>query len=201
AMHDSFSPVGVLVMLKNLFLGEIAFGGLGTGLYSLLMVSVVAMFVTGLMVGREMNYVALYALLVPAIILPLSALAVSLEAGRVGLTTNGGAHGLTEIVFAHASCAANNGMTMAGLNANTPFYNVTLMISMMVGRFGLAIPALALAGRLAAQRARPRNIGSVPSEGGMFVGLVLATCLLVGALTYFPVLALGPIVEQLMITR
>jgi|CZKU01.1.fsa_nt_gi K+-transporting ATPase ATPase A chain len=213
AMHDSFSPVGVLVMLTNLFLGEIAFGGLGTGLYSLLMVSVVAMFVTGLMVGRtpeycgksigvrEMNYVALYALLVPAIILPLSALAVSLEAGRVGLTTNGGAHGLTEIVFAHASCAANNGMTMAGLNANTPFYNVTLMISMMVGRFGLAIPALALAGRLAAQRARPRNIGSVPSEGGMFVGLVLATCLLVGALTYFPVLALGPIVEQLMITR
>ena len=136
--------------------------------------------------------------------LPISGEAVrdlSLEAGRVGLTTNGGAHGLTEIVFAHASCAANNGMTMAGLNANTPFYNVTLMISMMVGRFGLAIPALALAGRLAAQRARPRNIGSVPSEGGMFVGLVLATCLLVGALTYFPVLALGPIVEQLMITR
>jgi len=120
AMVDSFSPIAVLVVLVNLFLGEIAFGGLGTGLYSLVMVALIAMFVTGLMVGRtpeycgkslgvrEMKYVALYALLVPAIILPLSALAVSLEAGRAGLTTNGGAHGLTEIVFAHASCAANN---------------------------------------------------------------------------------------------
>jgi K+-transporting ATPase ATPase A chain len=210
AMHDSFAPVGVLVMLTNLFLGEVAFGGLGTGLYSLVMVAVVAMFITGLMVGRtpeycgkslgirEMKYVALYMLLVPAVILPLSALAVSIEAGRAGLTTNGGPHGLTEIVFAHASCSANNGMSMAGLSANTPFYNVTLMISMMAGRFGLAIPALAFAGRLASQRTRPRSAGAVPSEGGTFVCIVLATALLVGALTYFPVLALGPIVEQLM---
>jgi K+-transporting ATPase ATPase A chain len=213
AMVDSFSPIAVLVVLVNLFLGEIAFGGLGTGLYSLVMVALIAMFVTGLMVGRtpeycgkslgvrEMKYVALYALLVPAIILPLSALAVSLEAGRAGLTTNGGAHGLTEIVFAHASCAANNGMTMAGLGANTPFYNVTLMITTMAGRFGLAIPALALAGRLASQRTRPRSVGAVPSEGGTFVCIVLGTALLVGALTYFPVLALGPVVEQLMRAR
>jgi K+-transporting ATPase ATPase A chain len=212
-MYDSFSPVGVLVMLTNLLLGEIAFGGLGTGLYSLVMVAVVAMFITGLMVGRtpeycgkslsirEMKYVALYTLLVPAIILPLGALAVSLEAGRAGLTTNGGPHGLTEIVFAYASCAANNGMTMAGLSANTPFYNVTLMISMMAGRFGLAIPALAFAGRLASQRTRAPSIGAVPSEGATFVGIVLATALLVGALTYFPVLALGPIAEQLMGAR
>jgi len=213
AMVDSFSPIAVLVVLVNLFLGEIAFGGLGTGLYSLVMVALIAMFVTGLMVGRtpeycgkslgvrEMKYVALYALLVPAIILPLSALAVSLEAGRAGLTTNGGAHGLTEIVFAHASCAANNCMTMAGLGANTPFYNVTLMITTMAGRFGLAIPALALAGRLASQRTRPRSVGAVPSEGGTFVCIVLGTALLVGALTYFPVLALGPVVEQLMRAR
>jgi len=213
AMYDSFSPVGVLVLLTNLLLGEIAFGGLGTGLFSLVMVALVAMFVTGLLVGRtpeycgkslgiqEMKCVALYTLLVPAVILPLSALALSLEAGRVGLTTNGGPHGLTEIVFAYASCAANNGMTMASLSANTPFYNVTLMISMMVGRFGLAILALALAGRLASRRTRAPTVGAVPSEGGMFVGTVLATGLLVGALTYFPILALGPIVEHLMAAR
>ncbi len=209
AMHDSFSPVGVLVMLTNLLLGEVAFGGLGTGLYSLVMIAVVAMFITGLMVGRtpeycgkslgirEMKYVALYTLLVPAIILPLSALAVSLEAGRAGLSTNGGSHAFTEVLFAHASCAANNGMAMAGLSANTPFYNVTLMISMMAGRFGLAIPALALAGRLASQRTRARGVGAVPSEGGTFVCIVIGTVLLVGALTYFPALALGPVVEQL----
>jgi K+-transporting ATPase ATPase A chain len=148
-----------------------------------------------------MKYVALYTLLVPAVILPLSALALSLEAGRAGLTTNGGPHGLSEIVFAYASCAANNGMAMAGLSANTPFYNVTLMISMMAGRFGLAILALALAGRLASRRTRAQSTGAVPSEGGMFVGIVLATALLVGALTYFPILALGPIVEHLMAAR
>lgn len=213
AMHDSFSPVGVLVILVNLLLGEIAFGGLGTGLYGLVMVAVIAMFVTGLMVGRtpeycgkslgirEMKYVALYTLLVPAVILPLSALAVSLEVGRAGLTTNAGAHGLAEILFAHASCAANNGMSMAGLSANTPFYNATLMVSMVAGRFGLTIPALALAGCLASRRTRPRSVGAVPSEGGMFVAIVLGTAMLVGALTYFAVLALGPVVEQLALVR
>jgi potassium-transporting ATPase potassium-binding subunit len=177
------------------------------------MVAVVAMFITGLMIGRtpqycgkplgvrEMKYVALYTLLVPAVILPLSALALSLDVGRAGLTTNGGPHGLTEVVFAHASCAANNGMTMAGLSANTPFYNATLMISMMAGRFGLAIPALAFAGCLASQRTRAPNIGAVPNEGATFVGIVLGTAVLVGALTYFPVLALGPVVEQMMLAR
>jgi K+-transporting ATPase ATPase A chain len=213
AMHDSFSPVGVVVMLVNLFLGEIAFGGLGTGLFSLVMIAIVAMFITGLMVGRtpeycgkvlgikEMKFAALYALLVPAVVLPLSALAVSTEAGRAALTTNDGAHGLSEIVFAYASCAANNGMSMAGLSANSPFFNTTLIVPMMAGRFGLAVPALAIAGSLAAQRTRPVHAGTVPSEGGMFVAIVIAVSLLVGALTYFPVLALGPIVEHLALHR
>jgi potassium-transporting ATPase potassium-binding subunit len=213
AMHDSFSPGGVLVMLVNLFLGEIAFGGLGTGLFSLVMIAIVGMFLTGLMVGRtpeycgkmlgirEMRYAAIYALLVPAVVLPLSALAVSTVAGRAALTTNAGAHGLSEIVFAYASCAANNGMSMAGLSVNAPFYNATLLLPMMAGRFGLAIPALAIAGSVAAQRTRPVHAGTVPSEGGLFVGIVVATSLLVGALTYFPVLALGPIVEHLALHR
>jgi K+-transporting ATPase ATPase A chain len=209
AMHDSFSPVGVLVMLVNLFLGEIAFGGLGTGLFSLVMIAIVGMFITGLMVGRipeycgkvlgirEMKYAAIYALLVPVVVLLLSALAVSTDAGRAALTTNAGPHGLSEIVFAYASCAANNGMSMAGISANTPFYNATLLVCMMAGRFGLAVPALAMAGSVAAQRTRAAHAGTVPSGGSLFVGIVLATSLLVSALTYFPVLALGPIVEHL----
>jgi K+-transporting ATPase ATPase A chain len=209
AMHDSFAPVGVLVMLVNLLLGEIAFGGLGTGLFSLVMIALVGMFITGLMVGRtpeycgkslgirEMKLATMYALLVPVVVLLLSALTLSTSAGRAALSTNGGAHGLSEVVFAYASCAANNGMSMAGLSANAPLYNATLMVCMVAGRFGLAVFALALAGSLAAQRSRAPHAGTVPSEGGMFVGVVLATAVLVGALTYFPVLALGPIVEQL----
>jgi K+-transporting ATPase ATPase A chain len=177
------------------------------------MIAIVGMFITGLMVGRtpeycgkvlgikEMKFAAIYSLLVPAVVLPLSALAVSTEAGRAALTTNDGAHGLGEIVFAYASCAANNGMSMAGLSANTPFYNTTLIVSMMAGRFGLAVPALAIAGSLAAQRTRPVHAGTVPSEGSMFVAIVIAVSLLVGALTYFPVLALGPIVEHLALHR
>jgi potassium-transporting ATPase potassium-binding subunit len=213
AMYDSFSPLGVLVVLVNLLLGEIAFGGLGTGLYSLVMIAVVGMFVTGLMVGRtpeycgktigvrQMKYAALYALLTPIVVLPLAALAVSTEAGRAALTTNGSARGFTEIVFAHASCVANNGMSMAGLSANAPFYNATLIVSMMAGRFALPIFALALAGSLAQQPTRSAHAGTVPSEGTTFVGVVVATSLLVGALTYFPVLALGPIVEHLEVHR
>jgi len=209
AMIDSFSPVGVLVTIGNLLLGEIAFGGLGTGLFSLVMVAVVAMFLTGLMVGRtpeycgkslgvrEMKYVAIYTLVVPAIVLPLTALALSTNAGRAALGTNAGPRALTEVLFAHASCAANNGISMAGISANTPLYNVTLAVSMMAGRFGLAIPALALAGAFAKQKTREADEGTVPSEGGGFIAIVLATAVLIGALTYFPALALGPIVEQL----
>jgi K+-transporting ATPase ATPase A chain len=162
------------------------FGGLGTGLYSLVLIALVGLFVAGLMIGRtpeylgkqitvtEMKLIALYAIIAPLTILPLAAVALVTDAGLAGLTTNKGAHGLSEILVAYTTSMANNGQNFAGLSANTPFYNVTTALAMIAGRFGLAIPALAL-----------------------FAGLTIATILIVGALSYLPVLALGPIVEQL----
>ena len=167
AMHDSFQPLGVLVPLLNMLLGEIVYGGLGTGLYSMVFVALVALFIGGLMVGRspehlgrrigppEMKIIAVYTLLGPATVLVLTALAVFTQAGRDGLTTNTGPHGFTEIFFAYASALANNGQNMAGLNANSVFYNVTTIVAMLVGRWGLAILALALAGRFAVTSRRP----------------------------------------------
>lgn len=208
AMHDSFQPLGVLVPLLNMLLGEIIYGGLGTGLYSMIFVALVALFVGGLMVGRspehlgqrlgppEMKIIAGYTLLGPATVLVLTALAVMTEAGRAGLTTNDGTHGFTEIFFAYASSLANNGQTMAGLSANSVFYNVTTIVAMLVGRYGLAALALALAGRFAATSKRPSSSGSVPSDGVLFGVLLAATALLVGAVNFLPALALGPILEH-----
>lgn len=208
AMVDSFEPLGVLVPLLNMLLGEIVYGGLGTGLYSMVFVALVALFLGGLMVGRspehlgrrigppEMKIIAVYTLLGPATVLLLTALAVSTDAGRAGLTTNRGPHGFTEIFFAYASALANNGQTMAGLSANSVFYNVTTMIAMVVGRYGLAVLALALAGRFAAVKRRPPSPGTVPSDGVQFGVLLAATALLVGALNFLPALALGPILEH-----
>ena len=208
AMHDSFTPVGVLVPLVNMLLGEIAFGGLGTGLYSMLMVALLAVFLGSLMIGRspqylgktlgppEMKLVMLYTLAVPVFILALTAVAVLTDAGRAGLTTNDGPHGLTEILFAYASCAANNGQTMAGLSANSVFYNSTTAVAMIVGRFGLAVPALALAGSLGRQGRRPETSG-LRSDTLQFGALLAASALLLGALSFLPALALGPIVEHL----
>ena len=155
-MHDSLTPIGSAIPLVNMLLGEITFGGLGTGLYSMVMVILVGLFMSGLMVGRtpeylgkklgpsEMKQIALFTLLTPVAVLPLTALALVTRAGLAGLTTNTGPHGFTEVLFAYASCCANNGQVMAGLSANTPFYNMTTLVAMMAGRFGLAIPALAL---------------------------------------------------------
>ncbi len=208
AMHDSFQPLGVLVPLLNMLLGEIVYGGLGTGLYSMVFVALVALFMGGLMVGRtpehlgrrlgppEMKIIAVYTLLGPATVLVLTALAVSTQAGRDGLTTNTGPHGFTEIFFAYASALANNGQSMAGLSANSVFYNVTTIIAMLVGRWGQAVLALALAGRFAATIRRPVSSGTVPSDGGQFGMLLAATALLVGALNFLPALALGPILEH-----
>ena len=209
AMHDSFQPLGVLVPLLNLLLGEIVYGGLGTGLYSMVFVALVALFIGGLMVGRspehlgrrlgppEMKIIAIYTLLGPATVLVLTAVAVSTQAGRDGLTTNTGSHGFTEIFFAYASARANNGQNMAGLSANSVFYNVTTLVAMLVGRWGLAILALALAGRFAATSRRPASVGTVPSDGIQFGVLLAATALLVGALNFLPALALGPLLEHL----
>jgi K+-transporting ATPase ATPase A chain len=208
AMHDSFMPLGGMVPLVNMLIGEIVFGGLGTGLYSIIMTALLGMFIIGLMVGRtpqymnkqlghrEVRLIVLYSLLGPACILALTAVAVLLPAGRAGLTTNTGPHGLTEILYAYTSAFANNGQAFAGLSANSPFYNVTTAVAMMLGRYGLAIPALALAGTFS--RVRPRSgAGAVPTDGLLFVGVIIAAALLLAALTFAPVLALGPILEHL----
>ena len=145
----------------------------------------------------EMKIIALYAVVAPLTILPLTALALVTDAGLAGLTTNKGAHGLSEILVAYTTSMANNGQNFAGLSANTPFYNITTALAMMAGRFGLAIPALALAGRFAQQRRKPVTDGTLATDTPLFAALTLATVLVVGALGYLPVLALGPIVEHL----
>jgi K+-transporting ATPase ATPase A chain len=209
SMHDSYQPVGVLVPLANMLLGEVVFGGLGTGLYSIVMTALVAVFLGGLMVGRtpeylgkritaaETRFAVLYALLTPAVVLVLTSVALLTNAGRAGLVTNHGTRGFTEVLFAYASCMANNGQNMAGLNANSVFYNATTAVAMLAGRFGLAALALALAGRFAAQRRWPTTVGTLPGDSATFGALILGTILLVGALCFLPALALGPIVEAL----
>jgi K+-transporting ATPase ATPase A chain len=209
SMHGSYQPVGVLVPLMNMLLGEVVFGGLGTGLYGMIMIAMVAVFLGGLMVGRTPEYLGkkitgaetrlavLYALLTSKVVLILTGLALATVAGRAGLVTNGGARGFTEVLFAYASSMANNGQTMAGLNANSAFYNVTTAVAMLAGRFGLAALALALAGRFAVQRRWPTTAGTLPSDSIMFGILVLGTILLVGALSFLPALALGPLAEAL----
>jgi K+-transporting ATPase ATPase A chain len=209
SMHDSYTPLGGMVTIVNMLLGEVIFGGLGTGLYSLVLIALVAVFAAGLMIGRTPEYlgkqvtaramklIMLYAVIAPLVLLPLTALALVTEAGLAGLTTNRGPHGLTEILVAYTTSMANNGQTFAGLSANTPFYNVTTALAMMAGRFGLAILALALAGLLAQQLRKPTTDGTLPTDTVLFGGLVISTVLIVGALSYLPVLALGPVVEHL----
>jgi potassium-transporting ATPase potassium-binding subunit len=208
SMHDSFQPLDVAVPLVNMLLGEIVYGGLGTGLYSMIFVALVALFVGGLMVGRtpehlgkqigppEMKIIAVYTLVGPVTVLALTALAVVTKAGCAGLATNAGAHGFTEILFAYASAFANNGQTMAGLTANNVFYNLTTIVAMLMGRYVLAVLALALAGRFAAAPRRPPSRGAMPSDGITFGVLLAGTALFVGALNFFPAVAIGPIVEH-----
>ena len=210
SMHDSFTSLGGLVLLTNLLLGEVVFGGLGTGLTSMVMAAAIAVFLAGLMVGRTPEYlgkkigpcenkmVMLYALAAPMFVLPLTAIAVSSRVGLSGLTTNTGPHGLTEIVFAYASCFANNGQSFAGLSANTVFYNLTTALAMMVGRFGLAIPALAFAGLFARQKITPSSSGTLPTDSLSFGVVLTAFVLIVTALSYLPALALGPVLERLL---
>jgi K+-transporting ATPase ATPase A chain len=209
SMHDSYTALGGMVPLVGMLLGEIAFGGLGFGISSLLLVAFLGLFAAGLMVGKtpeyagkvigvaEMKLVMLYTLAAPLAILVPTAIAIRAPSGLAGLTVNSGAHGFTEILVAFASCFANNGQTFAGLAANSLFYNVTTAIVMMVGRFGLAVPVLALAGRFAAQGRRPQTAGTLPTDSFLFALVLVATAMVVGALTYFPALCLGPIAEHL----
>jgi K+-transporting ATPase ATPase A chain len=207
--HDSYTAMGGMVPLVNMLLGEISLGGLGTGIVSLLLVAFLGLFGAGLMVGKtpeyagkiigqtEMKLVMLYTLAAPLAILIPTAIAVRLPAGLAGLTTNSGPHGYTEILFAFTSCFANNGQAFGGLSTNSTFYNVATAVVMMAGRFGLAIPALALAGRFAGQGRRPETAGTLPTDSLLFAVILLGTALIVGALTFFPALCLGPIAEQL----
>jgi len=209
SMQDSYTPLGGMVPLVNMLLGEIIFGGLGTGIYSIVMIALVAVFLAGLMIGRTPAYLGkqiraseskmlmLYILASSISILLFTALAVQTKAGLAGLVTNTGTHGFTEILFAYASANANNGQNFAGLTANTTFYNLTTAITMMVGRFGLAIPALALAGLFAAQQPTPETVGTLPNSSLSFAVLLTCTALIVSALSYIPALALGPILEHL----
>ena len=213
SMDDSYTSLGGMVLLVNMLLGELVFGGLGTGLYSMVMAAAIAVFLAGLMVGRTPEYlgkkigpaenkmIVLYALAAPLVVLPLTALAVSTRWGLSGLTVNTGPHGFTGILFAYTSCFANNGQSFAGLSANTPFYNLTTALAMLVGRFGLAIPALAFADLFGRQRNTPSSSGTLQTHSLVF-GVLLTTCLIVMvALSYLPALALGPVLERLLLGR
>ncbi|MES2369370.1 MAG: potassium-transporting ATPase subunit KdpA [Pseudomonadota bacterium] len=210
SMHDSFMPLGGFVTLWNMMLGEVVFGGVGTGLYGMLVFAVMAVFIAGLMIGRtpeylgkkieayEMKMVSIAILVTPLLVLAGTAIAVMLPAGVAGIA-NPGAHGFSEILYAFTSAANNNGSAFAGLSANTPFYNTLLGIAMWFGRFGVIVPVLALAGALAAKKRITASAGTMPTHGPLFVVLLIGTVVLVGALNYVPALALGPVVEHLML--
>jgi potassium-transporting ATPase potassium-binding subunit len=208
-MHDSFSPLGGLVPLFLIELGEIIFGGVGSGLYGMLIFAIVAVFVAGLMVGRtpeylgkkieakDMKMASLCILFPAASILLFTAIAVAVDAGKKGVA-NPGPHGFSEILYAFSSATGNNGSAFAGLSANTPFYNTTLGIAMFFGRFFIKVPVIALAGSLAAKKIVPVGAGTLPTHTPLFVAMLVAVIVIVGALTFIPALALGPIVEQLL---
>jgi potassium-transporting ATPase potassium-binding subunit len=210
AMHDSFTPLGGFVPLWNMMLGEVVFGGVGTGLYGMLVFAIMAVFIAGLMIGRtpqylgkkieafEMKMVSIAILVTPLIVLAGTAIAVMAADGIAGIA-NPGAHGFSEILYAFTSAANNNGSAFAGLSANTPFYNGLLAIAMWFGRFGVIVPVLALAGGLAAKKRIAANAGTMPTHGPLFIVLLIGTVVLVGALNYVPALALGPVVEHLML--
>ena len=212
SMHDSFTPLGGAVPMVLMQLGEVVFGGVGTGLYGMLVFAMLAVFIAGLMIGRtpeylgkkieanEMKMVSLAILITPLLVLLGTALAVSTEAGRAGIL-NPGPHGFSEILYALTSAANNNGSAFAGLSVNTPFYNVLLAAAMWFGRFGVIVAVLAMAGSLASKKRAAATAGTLPTHGPLFVGLLIGIVLLVGLLNYVPALALGPVVEHLTLVE
>ena len=210
AMHDAFSPIGGMVPLVLMQLGEVVFGGVGTGLYTMLVFAIMAVFIAGLMIGRtpeylgkkiqahEMKMTAITILITPSLVLAGTAIAVMLDVGRAGMA-NPGAHGFSEILYAFSSAANNNGSAFAGLSANTPFYNSMLAVAMWFGRFAMIVPILAIAGSLAAKQRLEPNAGTMPTHGPMFIGLLVGVVVLVGVLNYVPALALGPVIEHLQL--
>ncbi len=210
AMHDSFTPLGGMIPLWLMQIGEVIFGGVGSGLYGILLFVLLAVFIAGLMIGRtpeylgkkidvyDMKMVALAILVTPSLVLLGTALAISTDAGRSAMT-NPGAHGFTEVLYAFSSTANNNGSAFAGLNANTMFYNLLLGITMLLGRFGVILPVLAIAGSMVNKKRQPLSSGTLPTHSVLFIGLFILVILLIGALTFIPALALGPIAEHLQL--
>jgi K+-transporting ATPase ATPase A chain len=220
AMHDSFTPLGGLVPMWLIQLGEVIFGGVGSGLYGMLVFAIIAVFIAGLMVGRtpeylgkkieayEMKMASLVILIPPFVVLAGTAIAVlgpgltkMKDAEEVKLVTNPGPHGFSQVLYAYSSCANNNGSAFAGLDVNNPFYNLSLGLAMFFGRFWLKIPVLAIAGALARKKWTPVSAGTMPTHTPLFVILLISTVVIVGALTFIPALALGPIVEHLQMTE
>ncbi|MEZ3500834.1 potassium-transporting ATPase subunit KdpA [Pantoea sp. KPR_PJ] len=212
AMHDSFTALGGMVPMWLMQLGEVVFGGVGAGLYGMLLFVVLAVFIAGLMIGRtpeylgkkvdvrEMKMTALAILVTPTLVLLGTALAMMTDAGRAAMA-NPGIHGFSEVLYAVSSAANNNGSAFAGLSANTPFWNLLLAFCMLVGRFGIIIPVMALAGSMAVKKAQPAGNGTLPTHGPLFIALLIGTVLLVGALTFIPALALGPVAEHLQLLQ
>ena len=208
SMHDSFIPLAGLAPMLLIQLGEVVYGGVGSGLYGMLVFAIITVFIAGLMVGRtpeylgkkieafEMKMSSLVILFPPLAVLLGTALAVSLKDGTAGVL-NGGAHGFSEILYAFSSASNNNGSAFAGLSANTPFYNYSLGVAMFIGRYALAIPVLALAGSLVAKKKVPSGMGTMRTDNWLFVMLLVGVVVIFGGLTFVPALALGPIVEQL----
>ena len=209
AMHSSLSPIAGGVALLNMLLGEVIFGGVGAGLYGMLVFVILTVFIAGLMVGRTPEYLgkkiearevqmATLAILLPAAsILLLTALAVGVEVG-LSSRLSAGPHGFSEILYAYTSATANNGSAFAGLNANTPFYNITLGLALWIGRFGVIIPVMAIAGSMVGKKVAPPSVGTFPTDQPLFTGMLVGVVVIVGALTFFPALSLGPIVEHLV---
>jgi K+-transporting ATPase ATPase A chain len=221
SMHDSYTPIGGLVPLFNIQTGEVIFGGVGAGLYGILLYVILAVFVAGLMVGRTPEYLgkkieskevkmAMLALIAcAASILVFTAISSSIQLPKGGYwnppgagvanTNNAGPHGLSEIMYAYSSGTGNNGSAFAGINVNTPWYNLTIGLAMLIGRFLIIIPMLAVAGNLVGKKSVPASSGTFPTHTPLFVGLLVGTVIIVGALTFFPALSLGPIVEHFLV--
>lgn len=208
AMHDSFTALGGMVPMWLMQIGEVVFGGVGSGLYGMMLFVLLAVFIAGLMIGRtpeylgkkidvsEMKLTALAILVTPTLVLMGAALAMTTDAGRSAML-NPDPHGFSEVLYAVSSAANNNGSAFAGLSANSPFWNCLLAFCMFVGRFGVIIPVMAIAGSLVSKKSQPASSGTLPTHGPLFVGLLIGTVLLVGALTFIPALALGPVAEYL----
>lgn len=212
AMHDSLSPLAGMVAMINIMLGEVIFGGVGAGMYGMIVFVILTVFIAGLMVGRSPEYLgkkieafdvkmAILAILAPALVILIFSAWASVTPMGLSSLNNTGAHGFSEILYAYSSAAGNNGSAFAGLNANTLFYNLTLGLGMLIGRFGVIIPVLAIAGNMAGKKITPASSGTFHTDNWLFAGLLTAVILIIGGLTFFPALSLGPIVEHLMLLK